>query len=274
MIEKIIEILKYILLGLVQGITEVLPISSSGHLAITNQILGIKDDSITLSVFLHLASLIAVIIFLRKELKQLIIGFFGFIFKDRNKYKKDFLLAIYLVITTSILVMFTVLMKLIGYDSSPLWVIGACLILNAIMLFFLGRFTGTKKLEEMTWKDAIIIGLFQCAGSFPGISRSGSCLCGCQVSKIEKEASAKYAFLLFIPAILGGTVLELGGIASMFEDTSRLYLYLISFVVSFVATYFAFAWLKKIINKGKLTGFSIYCAIIGLAVLIAGIWFL
>ncbi len=274
MIEKVIEVLKYILLGLVQGITEVLPISSSGHLAIANELLGIKDDSITLSVFLHFASLIAVIIYLRKELKQLIIGFFGFIFKDRTKYKKDFLLAIYLVITTSILVVFTLLTKILGYESSPLWVIGLCLILNAIMLFFLGTFTGKRSLDEMTWKDAIVIGLFQCAGSFAGISRSGSCLCGCQTRKIEKEASAKYAFLLFIPAILGATVLELGGIASMFDDTSKLYLYLISFIVSFTATYFAFTLLRKIISKGKLTGFSIYCAIIGVIVLIAGIWFI
>lgn len=272
MIEKIIEVLKYIILGLVQGITEVLPISSSGHLAIVNELLRVKDDSITLSIFLHFASLIAVIIYLRKELKQLIIGFFGFIFKDRIKYKNDFLLAIYLVITTCVLVIFTLFTKLLGYESSPLWVIGLCLVINAVMLFFLGNFTGTRSLEDMTWKDAIVIGLFQCAGSFAGISRSGSCLCGCQTRKIEKEASAKYAFLLFIPAILGATVLEMGGIVSMFEDTSKLYLYLISFVVAFVATYFAFALLKKIINKGKLTGFSIYCAIVGIVVLVVGIW--
>lgn len=266
MIDKIIDIIKYIILGLVQGITEVLPISSSGHLTIVNDILNIKDNSITLSVFLHVASLLAVLIYLRKELKQLIVGFFGYIFKDKQKYKSDFFLAIYLVVTTMILVIFTVIMKLIGYDSSPLWVVGVCLILNAIMILVLGKFTGTKKLEEINLKDAIVVGLFQCAGSFAGISRSGSCLCGCQVRKIEKDASAKYAFLLFVPAILGATILEISNFGSMFQNTEMIYLYIISFVVSFLATYFAFAWLKKIINKGKITYFSIYCFIVGFAV--------
>ena len=241
MIDKIIDVIKYIILGLVQGITEVLPISSSGHLMIVNDILNIKDNSITLSVFLHVASLLAVLIYLRKELKQLIVGFFGYIFKDKQKYKSDFFLAIYLVVTTMILVIFTVIMKLIGYDSSPLWVVGVCLILNAIMILVLGKFTGTKKLDELSLKDAVVVGLFQCAGSFAGISRSGSCLCGCNVSKIEKQASAKYAFLLFVPTMVGATVLELGNFKDLFINNENIYLYLMSFIVTCVTTYLAFA---------------------------------
>ena len=266
--EKIIEILKYICLGLLQGITEVLPVSSSGHLQIASEVLNINNDSITLSIFLHFASLIAVLFFLRKELINLIISFFGFLFKDRQKYKYQFMLAIYLCITTLVLVVFTVVVKLLGFDESPLWLVGVCLILNAAMLFIFGKFTGKKNLEEMTVKDAIIIGLFQCAGSFAGISRSGSCLCGCQVQKIHKDASAKYAFLLFIPAVLGAFVLEMGGIGDLFLDTQNIYLYLISFIVAGITTYFAFAFLKKIIQKGKITYFGIYCAILGILVLI------
>lgn len=269
---EIIDILKYILLGLVQGITEVLPISSSGHLTIVSEVLKIEDNSITLSVFLHIASLIAVLIYLRKELIELVVGFFGYIFKDRVKYKKSFFLAIYLVVTTLILVVFTIGMKLLGYNDSPLWVVGLCLIINAVMLFVLGNFTGNRSLESFNIKDAIVVGIFQCAGSFAGISRSGSCLCGCQARKIEKEASAKYAFLLFIPAILGATVLEFKDIGNMFTNINNLYLYLISFIVSFVATYFAFAILKKIINKGKLSIFSIYCLVVGTLVVIYSIF--
>ena len=97
---KTIELIKYLFLGLLQGIAEVLPISSSGHLQIANEILNIKDNSVTLSVFLHIASLLAVLVFLRKELLDLIKGFFGFIFKDRILYKKQFMLAIYLCVTT------------------------------------------------------------------------------------------------------------------------------------------------------------------------------
>lgn len=262
--DKFIELIKYLFLGLLQGIAEVLPISSSGHLQIANDILKIGDNSVTLSVFLHIASLLAVFIYLRKELLVLIKGFFGFIFKDRNLYKKDFMLGVYLCVTTLVLVVFTVILKLLGFESSPLWLIGLCLIINSIMLFTFGKFTGTRGIYEINLKDALLIGLFQCAGSFAGISRSGSCLCGCQVRKIEKEDSAKYAFLLFVPAMLGATALELTNLASLFDDTSKIHLYLISFIITFVTTYFAFAVLKKIISKGKITYFGIYCAILGI----------
>lgn len=262
--DKFIELLKYLFLGLLQGIAEVLPISSSGHLQIANDILKIGDNSVTLSIFLHIASLFAVFIYLRKELVVLIKGFFGFIFKDRNLYKKDFMLVVYLCVTTLVLVIFTLILKVLGFESSPLWLIGLCLIINAIMLFTFGKFTGTRSIYDINIKDALLIGCFECAGSFAGISRSGSCLCGCQVRKIEKEDSAKYAFLLFIPAMIGATVLELTNLANLFDDTSKIYLYLISFIVTFVTTYFAFAVLKKIINKGKITYFGIYCAIVGI----------
>ena len=214
--EKFLEVLKYLFLSLLQGITEVLPVSSSGHLQIASEVLKIKDNTVTLSVFLHLASLLAVVVYLRKDLIELIKGFFGFLFKDKIKFKNQFMLAIYLVVTTLILVLFTVLMKLFGFDSSPLWLVGLCLIINSALLFVFGKFTGTKKLDELSLKDAVVVGLFQCAGSFAGISRSGSCLCGCNVSKIEKQASAKYAFLLFVPTMVGATVLELGNFKDLF----------------------------------------------------------
>ena len=268
MVDKILEILKYIFLGLLQGFTEVLPVSSSGHLQIANEVLNVGDDSVTLGVFLHIASLLAVLIYLRKELLELIKGFFGFIFKDRTTNKNQFMLAIYLCVTTLILVIFTIIMKLVGFDSSPLWLVGVCLVINAIMLGFFGKFTGTKSIFEINLKDSILIGLFQCAGSFAGISRSGSCLCGCKIRNVEKEASAKYAFLLFVPVMVGATVLELKDLAGLFVDSSKLYLYLISFIITFITTYFAFTVLKKIISKGKITYFGIYCAIIGIVTFI------
>lgn len=262
--EKFLEVLKYLFLSLLQGITEVLPVSSSGHLQIASEVLKIKDNTVTLSVFLHLASLLAVVVYLRKDLIELIKGFFGFLFKDKIKFKNQFMLAIYLVVTTLILVLFTVLMKLFGFDSSPLWLVGLCLIINSALLFVFGKFTGTKKLDELSLKDAVVVGLFQCAGSFAGISRSGSCLCGCNVSKIEKQASAKYAFLLFVPTMVGATVLELGNFKDLFINNENIYLYLMSFIVTCVTTYLAFAFLKKIINKGKISYFGIYCLIIGI----------
>lgn len=261
--------MKYIFLGLLQGITEVLPISSSGHHQIASTILNISDDSITLSVMLHIASLFAVVIFLRKEIKDLLLGFFKY-FKNKNEYRFQFRLVLYLFLSTFILVVFTLVIKALGYKSSPLWLVGVCLLINAFMLSVFGKLNGNRKLECLNTKDAIVIGLFQCIGSFPGISRSGSCLCGCNVRNIDKDACKKYSFLLFIPAILGGLVLELNNLKGMIFDQNY-YLYLISFIVSGITTYFAFEVLNKIIKKGKFTNFSIYCIILGMGVILYSI---
>lgn len=252
-----------------QGITEVLPISSSGHHQIASTMLNINDNSITLSVMLHFASFFAVIIYLRNELKDLIVGCFLY-FKDKNKYNNQFKMVVHLCLSTIVLVIVTVCLKLCGYNSSPIWVVGLCLIINGIMLKVFGNLTGTRSLDTFRVKDAIVVGLFQSVGALPGISRSGSCLCGCKVLNINKDDSKKYAFLLFIPAILGSLVLELKNISSM-VISNTFHLYSISFITSLVTTYFAFEFLNKIIKKGKLTNFSIYCMILGVVVILYSI---
>ena len=253
-----------------QGITEVLPISSSGHHQIASTMLNINDNSITLSVMLHFASFFAVIIYLRNELKDLIVGCFLY-FKDKNKYNNQFKMVVHLCLSTIVLVIITVCLKLCGYNSSPIWVVGIFLIINGIMLKVFGNLNGTKTLDTFRVKDAIVVGLFQSVGALPGISRSGSCLCGCKVLNINKDDSKKYAFLLFIPAILGSLVLELKNISSMVISNS-FHLYSISFITSLVTTYFAFEFLNKIIKKGKLTNFSIYCMILGVVVILYSIF--
>ena len=218
---------------------------------------------------LHFASFFAVIIYLRKELKDLIIGFVLY-FKDRNKYINQFKLVFYLCVSTLVLVIFTVCLKLCGYNSSPIWVVGICLVFNGIMLKVFGRLNGTRTLDTFRVKDAIVVGLFQSIGALPGISRSGSCLCGCKVLNINKEDSKKYSFLLFVPAILGSLVLEFKNLSSMVISNS-FYLFAISFIISFVTTYYAFEFLNKIIKKGKITNFSIYCIILGVVVILYSI---
>lgn len=260
-----IEFIKYILLGLLQGIAEVLPISSSGHLAIAGAIFSLQDDNLAFEVFLHLASLIAVLAFLIKPIIKLVKGCFLYVFKKNKDYAFEFKYLLFLIISTIPIVVFTIIMKLLGYDASPIYLIGICLIVNAIMLFFLTRFVGTRKKEEMTFLDALIIGLFQCAGMFPGISRSGSCLCGAFTRKIDKTDAADYAFMLFIPSVVGAFVLEAGNIGAIFTmDSKMIPCYIATFLVAAVTTYYAFKVLLAIIKKGKLSYFSIYCVIVGI----------
>ena len=260
-----IDFIKYIILGFLQGVAEVLPISSSGHLAITKVIMGIESENLAFEVFLHMASLIAVLLYLRKPIMSIVTGCFKFVFKKDKGYKFEFLYFLMLVVSTIPVVTFTVIIKLLGYDASPLYIIGICLVINAIMLFVLSRLSGDKTKEEMTFKDAVVIGIFQCAGVFPGISRSGSCLSGAFTRKINKKDAADYAFMLFIPAVLGAFVLEASNISLIFnEDLKSLICYFVAFLVSMVTTYFAFDILLKAIKNGKLTYFSIYCTVVGI----------
>ncbi len=266
-----IEVLKYIVLGLVQGIAEVLPISSSAHLIIVENLFKIQDDSLAFEIFLHLASLFAILFFLRKKLWKLIKGFFIYLFKREEEYKLEFKYGWMIVLSTIPVVIFTLLFKdIIDKVSSTLWAVGILLMINGILLWFLSRIQGTRVKENLTYVDALVIGCSQCLGIFPGISRSGSCLCGAFTRKIEKETAADYAFILFIPAVLGATVLELTHISELSVTSNMLPLYGISFIIAMITTYFSFVILLKVIKKGKLSWFGYYCLAVGLFAMIYG----
>lgn len=267
----IIDVLKYIILGLVQGITEVLPISSSAHLLIFGEMLNINDDSMFLEVMLHVASLIAVVFFMRHKLLELINGFFKYLFKKDKQYLNEFRYVIYIILSTTIVVLFTLLFKgIIDKVTSSLSVVGILLIINGISLHFFSKKSGNKTSESMNYKDALVVGLFECMGVFPGISRSGSCLCGGLTRGLDKETAADYAFMLFIPACLGGLVLELVDFSVDILD-GMFVLYLISFIVSLVSTYFAYKLFLKVIKCKKLSWFSVYTIILGLIVFLFNI---
>ncbi|HRT69109.1 MAG TPA: undecaprenyl-diphosphate phosphatase [Bacilli bacterium] len=264
-----LELLKYILLGLVQGVAEVLPISSSAHLIIVQELMGINNDTLTFEVLLHLASLIAILAFLWKKLWQLIKGFCYYVFKKNKEYEKDFKYVILLILSTIPAVIFALLFKdVINLLASKLWVVGLLLIINGCILLTITRIVGFRKREELNYKDALVIGCFQCLGILPGISRSGSCLSGAFTRKIEKETAADYAFLLFIPAVLGATVLELENLGSLSGETNNLIYYIVGFIVAMITTYFSFKFLLAVIKKGKLSWFGYYCLAIGVGVLI------
>lgn len=265
---QLVELLKYILLGILQGICEVLPISSSGHLIIVSTILNIREDNLTFEVFLHLASLIAILFFLRKRIIQLVKGCFRYLFKKDKNYLNEFNYFIKLVIATIPIVLFTLILKKIGYTTSKTFVVGICLIINALMLLFLTKHSKNNK-KEITFKDALIIGLFQMFGVFPGISRSGSCLSGCFKQNIDKETAKEFSFMMFIPTVLGAFILELGNLKDiLYLPQTSIACYFIAFFLAMITTYICFQFLSKIIQKNKLSYFSFYCIFIGIIVII------
>lgn len=256
--------IKYIIIGLVQGISEVLPISSSAHLLICEYILNIESEGLFLEVFLHSASLLAIILYQRKEIINLIKGFFKYLF-GKKECKKEFQVVIYLLLATIPLVIFTLIFeKTIDYVSSSLLFVGLFLVINGLMLNF---FTSTKgSHSELKTKDAITIGLFQSVGAFAGISRSGSCLCGGLASGLSVKETKKFVFLLFIPVMFGAIIKTFWNYNVLTEI--NISFYILSFIVAGIATYISLILFSKIIEKGKIKYFGYYTFILGAIIII------
>lgn len=276
---NLIDILKYIVLGLTQGIAEVLPISSSGHLLLLSDILNI-NISLGDEVFLHLGSLIAVIIYMRKQLLSIFNNSFKYCFKkinnifNKNKYpksiiskneKNNFKLLIYLIISTIPLVIITILLN--GYIESincNLNCVGFLFLINGLMVYITGKKMNLKKLNDinkMSYYYALKIGLYQSFGIFSGISRSGTCLLG--GSELQNEENSNYAFLLFVPVCFGALVNEL--IKGSINVTVNS---LTAFIIVIPVTLFSLKILKKIITNNKYKLFGIYTFILGVIILI------
>ena len=267
------ELLKYIVLAIVQGVAEVLPISSSGHLVLAESLLGIESNDMSLEVFLHVASLIATIVFLRKRLWQLIKGFFLFIFKKetREKYRYDFIFCWLIVLATVPVVIVTLLVgKYVEAINQIVWLVGIFLVINGISLLIFSKIKVNRTKDELNYKDALVIGAFQCFGILSGISRSGSCIYGASVRKIDNTRAADFAFLLLIPAILGALVLNINDMSNIIVG-SNWWIYLVCFVITGVITYFSFKLLLAVIRKHKLSYFGYYCISIGLFAFVYGV---
>lgn len=269
-----IELLKFILLAVIQGISEVLPISSSGHLQIAQEILGMDTSSLTVSIFLHLGSLVAMIVFYRKLVFSTVGNAAKYVFKssERNDTNKNALKLLFMIVIACIpagLIGVLFKSKIESIFANTIF-IGINLIITGCLLFLQKYIKGKKTLDTMNWLDAIIIGLFQAIGILPGISRSGITTIGGKVSKLQDEAAINFAFLLFIPVTLGTGLLEVVDIikGDLVLSSNDILLYIVGIIISGLVTYIALSLLLKIIKKGKLHYFAYYCFAVGLAVII------
>ena len=269
-----IELLKFILLAVIQGISEVLPISSSGHLQIVQEMLGMDTSSLTVSIFLHLGSLVAMIVFYRKLVFSIIGNSIKYVFKssERNDTNKNYLKLLFMIVIACIpagLIGLLFKNKIESIFANTIF-IGINLIITGCLLFLQKYIKGKKSLDRMNWLDAIIIGLFQTIGILPGISRSGITTIGGKVSKLQDEDAINFAFLLFIPVTLGTGLLEVVDIikGDLVLSSNDILLYIVGIIISGLVTYIALSLLLKIIKKGKLHYFAYYCFAVGLAVII------
>jgi undecaprenyl-diphosphatase len=254
-----------ILLGLVQGLSEFLPISSSGHLVLFQSLFKLEENLVTFDIFLHLGTLLSILIFFRKKLISLAKDFFEGI----KKQDKKSLHLIWLLIIGSIPAAIGGILLQSSIDSlfSSVKLVGINLFITALFLFIAYKTKGlTKRLDDLNWKDSLFVGLFQALALLPGISRSGSTITGSVLKKLNREDAFYFSFLLAIPAIGGAALLDLPELLAVdFQDFTK---YLAGFLVSFITGLGALYLFSKIFVKNKLIYLSIYCLMIGLTILL------
>lgn len=261
----LIEIIKYIFLGLVQGVTEPIPVSSSGHLVIVRELFGIEANGLSFEIFLNTASLIAIIFVYRHDIMSIIKNLWRFLFHSARDEEAvtDAKYTMYLIIATIPVGLLGILLKDVIGDNISVGFVGVMLLVTGLALWFIKNKRGEKRDGELNVKDSIIVGLSQCVALIPGVSRSGATLVGSMGVGLKQKNALRFVFLLYIPVSLGTALLGFSDIFSDPELDTLLVPYLLSFVVTIIATYFGVKWLQGVMEKGNLAIFSYYCFIIG-----------
>lgn len=256
------DTLQAILLGIVQGITEFLPVSSSGHLQLAKELLGVElENNITFDVTLHAATVLSTIVVLWRELWQLLRGAFSKHFNDEQRYILNVLVS---MIPAGVVGVFFA--DQIEALFSSLWFVGLMLLLTAALLSF-AYYAKPRQRSQITTRDAFVIGLAQAAATMPGLSRSGSTIATGLLLGCEKSKVANFSFIMVIPVILGKMLLDIlsGEMAAMSVETGVL---VSGFVAAFVSGALACKFMIEIVKRGKLIWFALYCAVVGLVAII------
>ncbi len=285
-------IVQAIILGVIQGLTEFLPVSSSGHLAIMKNILRMDLETGALyDVLLHVATLVAICIVMRKDIAKLILEFISIvrdvftnflIFIDRITHKDD---QYYIKIMSSAYRRFVVLIivssiptAIIGFllndiietVENELLVPGICLIATAVIILisdFLAD--GTKKPKDATVYDAFAIGTAQGIATLPGLSRSGTTITACILCGFDRKFAVKYSFIMSMPAIFGALILKLSKISSETVTGGDIAVYIVGMVIAAVVGYFALIFTTRLVQKKSFKYFAFYCFGIGVVSIIA-----
>ena len=265
------------LLGLVQGIAEFLPISSSGHLAIAQNLLGMSDAGTVpefFDVLLHLGTLVAVFVAFWADIKDMVLEFFrgaGDLIHHSTPNPVPPARRLILLIILGTLPLFVVLpvKDAVQSLSNSMVFIGAALIVTGVLLFVSDRVKkGRKNERTATWLDVLIVGLGQAIATMPGISRSGMTITtGCFVG-FERKFAVRFSFLLSIPAVLGANILSLADAAKAGINWAEVPVYLVGVVTAAVVGYLCIRLLRFIADRGKFGAFAYYCWAVGVLTLV------
>lgn len=269
------------LLGIVQGVAEFLPISSSGHLSLLQYYFGMEEADTLLNVLLHFATLLAVCIAYRQDIYDMIVEFVSmvveFFSKSQPRGAREMLYVpparklVKLVILGTIPLFLVVPVKdtVEELGNNPYFV-SCALLVTGTLLFTADRSAKpTKNLNNITLKDGLIIGISQAFATIPGLSRSGCSISTALALGIDRNFAVRYSFLLSLPAVAGATILKVVDVVQEGFDTSLLPIYAVGMVLSFVVGYFSIQLVKLLARKGKFGAFSYYCWAAGALSLVA-----
>lgn len=261
--EQLWLLIKYLFLGIFQGFTEPIPISSSGHLVIVQELLGIELEGLTFEVLVNFGSLIAVLIIYRDDLIRLVKNGIGYLISRDSRQKDDFDFIIYLIIGTIPAGVLGILLGDAIEGLSTVQTVGITLIITGIALWLIRNLRGRKGDGQLTWKDAVIVGLGQAVALIPGISRSGATIVAAMFLGMKQETALRFSFLLFIPVSLGSMLLSIEDVIAHASSQNAWFAYILAFAGSVVASYFSLKWFMNIMAQGNLKYFAFYCFIVG-----------
>lgn len=255
--------LQALLLGIIQGLTEFLPISSSGHLEISSNLLGIPSEhNLLFVVVVHVATVLSTIIVFRKDIGTLVNDLLKFEWNTSTKY-----VSMLLVSSIPIVIVGLLFKKEVeSFFTGNLFFVGTMLLVTASLLTLTVYVKKSDK--KMSFLRAFIIGIAQMFAVLPGISRSGATIATGLLLKLNKEEAARFSFLMVLIPILGAAFLDLVG-GELTAVGVKLENLLIGFVAAFASGLLACSWMLKIVKRGKLIYFAIYCALIGLIAIFA-----
>lgn len=248
-----------ILLGIIQGLTEFLPVSSSGHLELGKAIFGdnsIPQESLTFTVVLHFATAMSTLVIFRKDILEIIKGLFQFKWNEEMQFSLKIILSMIPAVIIGLL--FEKEMEL--FFDGQILLVGFMLIITALLLLFADKAKQTDK--KVSFKNALIIGIAQAIAILPGISRSGATISSSVLLGIDRTRAARFSFLMVVPLIFGKVTKDILGGEISFENANFGQMSA-GFLAAFISGLFACTWMISLVKKSKLSYFSVYCFIVG-----------
>tara|TARA_B100000809_G_scaffold266571_1_gene329980 strand:- start:8251 stop:9045 length:795 start_codon:yes stop_codon:yes gene_type:complete len=249
-----------IILGIIQGFTEFLPVSSSGHLEIGKAILGdnsIPEDSLLFTVVLHFATALSTIVVFRKDIWELISGLLKFKWNEETQFSVKIIISMIPAVIIGLLFE----EQLEAFFGGSIAFVGAMLLVTALLLWLADRSKKTGK--KVSNSNAFIIGISQAIAMLPGISRSGATISTSVLLGNDKSKAARFSFLMVVPLIFGKIAKDMVG-GELFSESINYTSLGLGFIAAFISGLIACTWMIKLVRQSKLTYFSIYCVIVGL----------